>query len=349
MEDANSQNFSETDGKLKHMEKYFKEQKEGNILQPADNTAIHEDFAVRYEPKALKKILRCVFFTIFVLIIGGLGGIIADRWFIPYIVTKPGFSQFAWLQRIKENTIIVKTTEEVKISEDLAMIDAISKAKSSVVKIIVSYALEQKTSARLKKPPAPEIYAETINGVVITGDGFVLARPSGFIPPEKIKDKILKSASYKVIFADKREFVVEDPNRIYSYVSQGSAANPLAKTVILKIEASNLPMISFGDISGALLGGPVAVLGQAAAIGSVAKTELVASPAKVAGAIGENWNLIYFDTEAANKDFYVGAPLINLKGEMLGLNIIDDNGKMTNAFLSMEDLKVFIDSVLGKK
>ncbi|MDD5490077.1 MAG: hypothetical protein PHP25_05370, partial [Candidatus Moranbacteria bacterium] len=234
MEDVKINNAGESAGKLEHMERFFKH--ETGTTEPASESKtpgraeIHagETSVMQYEPKALKKIMRFFVFGVFILIVGGIGGIVADRWFIPFVVSQPGFSQFAWLQRIKENTVIVKTTEEIKISEDLAMVDAIAKTKSAIATVVVSYNLEQKPVARSKKPLAAETYFEKISGAVITGDGLVLARPSGFIPPERLKDKILKSVGYKVILADKREFIVTDPNNIHQYALKSLAENPIA-------------------------------------------------------------------------------------------------------------------------
>lgn len=336
MEDIKIKNIDTSSDKTEQMENFFRDK-------------IPEKEIVCYEPKLLKKILRFIAYTAFVLAVGGLGGVIADRWAISYLVAMPAFSKYSWLERIKENTIIMKTTEEVKISEDLVMVDSISKMKSSVVKMVVSYNLEQKSKSRSKKPIVTETVTESVNGVIVTSDGLVLAMPSFFIPPEVMKDKELKDVSYKVILSDKREFVVNEQGRIFSNLLQTPEDNPVTKAVILKIDASNLPVIAFGDTSGLLLGDHTAIVGQGVAIGAIAKIDTVLAEGSNDNPKSASWKIIYFDRDITNKDFYAGAPLINLKGEVMGVNIVNSDGGLTNAFISMDDLKPFINAAIGKK
>lgn len=347
MEDTKYDGIDMESAKAEHIAKYFVNDKTEDKVQARSA----EKPQKRYEPKLLKRILNKGALLLFVLVVGGIGGIVADRWVIPYLVSMPVFSKYSWLERIKENTTVMNWTKEIKISEDLAMVDAISKVKSSVVKVIVSYNLEQKPKPWSKKPPTMVTTQETLNGVIVTSDGLVLVRPSGFIPPDVAKDKELKGVSYKVILSDKREFDVADANHIFSPIFQMTADNPLAKAIILKINATDLPVMPFGDNSGILLGDRVAVVGEGVAVGSIAKINPVMMGNKDvnSGKDLAGWTVLYFDHYITNKDFYSSSALINLKGEMVGLHVLNSDGTMSGSFVSIDDLKPFINSVMAKK
>ncbi len=49
-----------------------------------------------------------------------------------------------------------------------------------------------------------------------------------------------------------------------------------------------------------------------------------------------------------NQNYLGGGPLVNLKGELLGINIIDAQGKATNSFVAINGFKGFINQVIGR-
>ena len=51
--------------------------------KPKDQTKELEE--EQYQPKRIKKIINFIVFSIFVLIIGGTGGILIDRFALPYL------------------------------------------------------------------------------------------------------------------------------------------------------------------------------------------------------------------------------------------------------------------------
>jgi hypothetical protein len=54
--------------------------------------------------------IKKIFFVIFILILGGLGGIIGNRYFFPYISTTSLFSKYEFLKKSAEYVTIINKT-----------------------------------------------------------------------------------------------------------------------------------------------------------------------------------------------------------------------------------------------
>ena len=63
-----------------------------------------------------RKLINFIVLFIFVLVIGGAGGILIDRFAIPYLlVNYPQLNQYEFLKRVNERTTIVEITKEVTV------------------------------------------------------------------------------------------------------------------------------------------------------------------------------------------------------------------------------------------
>ena len=88
----------------------------------------------QYRPTKTKKVINFIVLLIFVLITGGVGGILIDRFALPYLFVKyPDLNQYEFLKPINERTTVVEVIREIKISEEKAIVEAIKKSRSSIV------------------------------------------------------------------------------------------------------------------------------------------------------------------------------------------------------------------------
>jgi hypothetical protein len=135
-------------------DKFFKKPKDENFF---------EEEPEKKRRSKLTWLVNFISLNIFVLIVGGIGGISMDRFAIPYLMTKyPELNQYEFLKRVNERTTIVKVTEEIKITEDKAIIDAIKKVSPSIVQILVP------------SDSKNEIYAYKSTGIILTSDGYII-------------------------------------------------------------------------------------------------------------------------------------------------------------------------------
>lgn len=93
--------------------------------------------------------VKKTFFIIFILILGGLGGIIGNRYLFPYLSTTSLFSKYEFLKKSTEDVTIINKTEQVYVKEETSIEKISSKAASSVVDVL-SYA---EVSAKNKNNP----------------------------------------------------------------------------------------------------------------------------------------------------------------------------------------------------
>jgi serine protease Do len=123
----------------------------------------------------------------------------------------------------------------------------------------------------------------------------------------------------------------EEPDEYTGRVIGGDCERDLA---IVKIDATELPTVPLGDSSGLLLGQRVVALGYALAleggpsvttgiVSSLGRTIRAPDPGCAEEVCGENGVRVYADiiqTDAAINPGNSGGPLVNLRGEVVGIN-----------------------------
>ena len=98
--------------------------------------------------------------------------------------------------------------------------------------------------------------------------------------------------------------------------------DPLTDLAVIKIEGSNLPTVDFGDSSQLLVGEWVVAIGNALALegGPTVTAGVVSALGRTIGA-ESGWTLYdVIQTDAAINPGNSGGPLINLEGEVIGIN-----------------------------
>lgn len=208
-----------------------------------------------------------------------------ERVILPYLAYQSPFNKIAWIRQVKEKMTVINKTEKIVISENTAIEDAISKIRPAVVGI-----LTKKISGKIE-----QVIAEG-TGFILTADGLV-ATANSLLPAFKTP----KDGAY---------YIVKDNKLITAGVIERDTGNNLA---LLKIQESNLPAVSLGDIKSARLGERVIVLADKfvnlSSIRSLSDEKITLNLKQELGVLN-------------------GGSLINTRGEILGLILINAQGNL---------------------
>jgi Do/DeqQ family serine protease len=138
------------------------------------------------------------------------------------------------------------------------------------------------------------------SGVIITADGYIVTN----------NHVIENSDKVSVTLNDKREFPAKVVGTDHS-----------TDLALLKIEAENLPFIAFGNSDNLKIGEWVLAVGNPYNISSTVTAGIVSAKGRSMAIIEDNYRIESFiQTDAAVNKGNSGGALVNLKGEMVGIN-----------------------------
>jgi len=289
-----------------------------------DKTEITEDFFSKpknkvkeleeeqYKPTKIKKATSFIIFSVFVLVMGGIGGILIDRFALPYLFVKyPDLNQYEFLKPINERTTVVEIIKEVRISEEKAVVEAIKKARSSIVEI-----------AEMSDEDNDPVYKNS--GIILTNDGLIITSSKNVDNEEKsARVKLHNGETYPA------ELIYEDK------------FNELA---IIKIDQANLPVVTFADSDNLELGERLIILNGSVVTDIVSKLidDYVVSIKNNEDEDEEIKSVIQKRIKIMDilDDSFDKAPAINLKGEIVGLSQTGD------LVIPVNEIEKLIDKVL---
>lgn len=289
----------------------------------------------QYKPKGLMKVVNCFGKLLLVFLVGGIGGVWMDQSVMPKLAEKEPFKNYSFFRSIGERTSIINNTNNVVISDDSALLESIRKVTPSVVKITANYVFKEKlTAAKKKAGVEPKIVIENrnLNGAIITGDGLILTRdPQNFTTDQKKYD--FSEVNYTVFYGG-TDYTVSGVENItfYDAVDKAVSGTQKGNLVILKIKAENLPVVALGDSINVEVGQKAVALGNNIFSGIISER----------GAKG----IISIDNTPSSS-YYGSGPLIDSKGKVLGINIINERDMATGSFIGVDEFKDFIKQVIG--
>lgn len=303
----------------------------------------------QYKPTGLLSFVGAVAKVVLIFIVGGVGGVWMEHILIPKMGMMPQFENLSFFKGIKDRTTIINRSETIKISDDSALLDAIRKTNPAAVKVVANYMLQEIPPVTKKKNttfvPKVKVETRTLTGIILTNDGLVMTRDPKIFSPDAAKGYQFKEVTYNVSYKE-NNFTVSGSSNItfFDSLNKTSAADWRNNIVLLRVKASNLPVVALGDSATSEMGEKVVLLGSSIFSGIISEIRnddfsVKDLPAQV-GVITTDSSL--------NQDYLGGGPLVNLKGELLGINIIDAQGKPTNSFVAINDLKGFINQVIGR-
>lgn len=273
----------------------------------------------------MKKAKKVIFILLIVLI-GGLSGIIANRYIFPYLSTTKIFSRYDFLKKSAENVTVINKTEQIYVKDDTSVNKIASQAESSVVNIISYSTVEKKNASTIKNG----------TGLIITSDGLIITYASAIIAED---------AKYKIIASDKNV-----------YDAALLEIDSYSNLAFLKINAGNLPAASFADSDEAKPGEKIVAIGNNSGENSFSfsagilsnfdsdfnlSEKIIASSEKLEGV---------FESNIFLQENYIGGPIVDYSGQIIGITgaVRRDNKEIFFQIPSSK-IKTVIDKELRKE
>ncbi len=241
------------------------------------------------------------------------------------------------------------------INEETLTIQAVQKNRSAVVSVVITKELQQYYNATGPNSPFDQFFGFPF------GFDFGQTQP---IPGPKQKTEVGGGTGF-IISADgliiTNKHVVSDEQAEYSVVLNDGkrhdakvvGRDPFNDIAFLKIEAKNLPVVALGDSSKAQVGETVIAIGYSLGEYSNSVTKGIISGlgrSIVAGGGGQSEKLEnVIQTDAAINPGNSGGPLLNLQGEVIGINTaVNNQGQLVGFAIPINTAKTQITSVKEK-
>lgn len=242
----------------------------------------------------IKKISKKIIYILIIMIVGGLGGIIANRYLFPYLSSTDYFTKHDFLKKSASDVTVINKTEQVFVKEE-SSINKISNQTASSIVNIISYP-DQGVKKNIQKNGT---------GVVVTSDGLIMTYASAISQG---------GFKYKIMTYD---------GKIYDGELQG--IDSYSNLAFLKINTNNLNVISLGNSADAEPGEKVVAIGNS--FGAYANRyaagllsnfnptynlsgKTVSSSEKLEGVFGTDFN---------SEEYLVGGPIVDYSGQTIGI------------------------------
>ncbi len=310
-----------------------------------------------------KNTIRLTAITAVVGLFAGLfGGIISNEYFVAYIFDRASGGE--------AEQMVKKVVEERTYVEESAGIDAINKVGDAVVSIVATRDLKVYRRGAM---PFDNYYFDPFGGVMIDPRG-------GFqndVQPEEILKQKLGGGTGFIITNDglilTNRHVVEDRNAEYTVVmrdgtefaSEVISIDPFYDIAVVRMKVAEddpdkekkegmfgkLKVMEFGDSDELKVGQRVLAIGNALAeYENTVTSGIVSAKGRdiVAGGVGSRSEQLsgLIQTDAAINPGNSGGPLINLKGQVVGVNVaIDQIARSVGFAIPINDVKPILASV----
>ncbi len=266
----------------------------------------------KYQQSKFRILANFIVLLVFVLVIGGVGGILTDRFAIPYLlVNYPQLNQYEFLKQVNERTTVIEITKEIKISEDEAVVEAIKNTLPSIVQIVEP---EKDSDGKLSGE-----FIRRGTGVILTSDGVIItsAENINIVKKEEETEKEKVDASEDNNSDAKKSLAKVKLNNGKIYSAELIAEDVSTGFAIIKIDEANLPVLAFAAFENIKLGEKVIALDDSVVVDIISKfvdsSEIIKNNEKketkkrikIMNSLGESFN---------------GAPIINLKREIIGIS-----------------------------
>lgn len=238
--------------------------------------------------------VKKLFKIIFILVLGAIGGVLAQVFLLPYLAGQPLLASLQFVKQLREKEILVHKTEEIIIEENRALTEAVEKVKKVVV----------------------GVRSLTLAGQVLEGSGLIVTN-----------DGLIVTLAELVPQGSDFAFWVEGKKVAYQILRR----DPKENLALVKIEGDNLPTVGFGDFGQMRIGERVFLVGT---IFIRDMSELLADANNsdlsliVNEGIIKSFSQDFIETNIFEKDSVSGSPLFNIKGLVVGMNIVDDSGQV---------------------
>jgi serine protease Do len=257
---------------------------------------------------------RILIISIAILLIGIIGGLLGSYLYQQYFASTQGRSPF--------------TTTTINVKENSSVVTTSKKAMPAVVSIT---GVTQTVN----------LFGQKSNSE-IAGTGYVVQSDGVIVTNKHVASSA--SAKYSVIMSDGK-----------TYPAVVKALDPMFDIAILKVEARNLPVLELGS-SDSLQAGQTAIaignaLGQyqnSVTVGVISGIGRVIEASDSTGASTESLDNV-IQTDAAINSGNSGGPLLNIAGQVIGMNTaVDSQGQGIGFALPVNLIKSALESYSTK-
>ncbi len=185
-----------------------------------------------------------------------------------------------------------------QLESDRVIPDVVERVTPAVVSIYSTRELARDPFGGFRGRPAPRGFQQGMgSGVIVRPDGVVLTN-----------NHVVEGASdIRVVLTDRREFKAEIVGR-----------DPRTDVAVLRIGATGLPTLPFGDSSKVRVGQNVLAIGNPLGVGLTVSRGIVSARGRANVGIVDYEEFI--QTDAAINPGNSGGALVDLKGELVGMN-----------------------------
>lgn len=247
---------------------------------------------------------------IFLIILSFLTGIVGGVGGIALVASSPTLQKSIGITNEGGiNFPAQQKTENISVKEDSAVISAVKKVSPAVVSVIFTKDVKViNPFGNLFGTPDEQVQQQQGggSGLIITSEGLIATNKHV---------ASVDGAQYSVITQDGKK-----------YDAKVVSKDPISDFAILKIEAKDLPTVEFGDSDNLDIGQRVIAIGNAlgefqntVTVGVLSGKERTLTAAESSGSNAESLEGL-LQTDAAINEGNSGGPLVNLKGQVIGMN-----------------------------
>ncbi len=269
--------------------------------------------------QSIALVIMVIVVSLLIGAIGGVGGVLLFSADNGALAKKIGISDVSSL------TIPTTKTEKIVVEESNSIIDSANKVSSAVVSITQKSTVQGFFGQTYQQSAAG-------TGFIITNDGLILTNK------HVASDA---NAQYTVILADGR-----------SFDAKVQSQDPFQDLAVLKIDAKNLPVVELGDSDQLKVGQWVVAVGNALGrFDNSVTVGVVSARNRKIEASDQNGNGSetlddMLQTDAAINEGNSGGPLVNLKGQVVGINTaVASDAQGIGFAIPINDAKSAIESI----
>ncbi len=236
-------------------------------------------------------------FIVIFLILAFLMGVVGGTGALLFISSNSSLQKALGIQNSGINLTTTKT-EKLQLEESSAIIDTVKKVSPAVVSITTTSNVSDFFGQVYQQQAAG-------TGFIITNDGLILTN----------KHVAESGSTLTVLMASGK-----------SYSATVAAEDPTNDLAILKINATGLPVVDLGDSNSLQVGQWVVAIGNAlgqlqntVTVGVISARERQLTAGDSSGGSTEQLNNL-LQTDAAINSGNSGGPLVNLAGQVVGIN-----------------------------
>jgi serine protease Do len=228
-----------------------------------------------------------------------IGAMVGTLFTLKYFNQEPAYNSIEQRQKLK--TVNFSLDTSYRVPNGLNFESAAKSVTPAVVHIRTSYGLGGFSLNALDNYMNPHAQSSG-SGVIISDDGYIVTNH------HVIED------------ANSIEVVMNNNQRFFAKLIGKDPSTDLA---LLKIKSKNLPFVRYGNSDQLILGEWVLAIGNPFDLNSTVTAGIVSARARNIGILRDKNNLqieSFIQTDAAVNPGNSGGALVNLKGELIGIN-----------------------------